>query len=203
MVYGIIIHSSECEQDFYFSTYYDVENNDDNQHGRQKIIISRVIEEIKYYEEDKEKSAQVSKNNKEKYLDLFGVFLPKSTISEMKIDNEGFFRITDTSIFANNINVMWKVLNKICYTLILFAHENIHLADYFLCTFIHASREHCNKMKKTSKDITNPFNPDTLLAILYFFLPKGQLMFINDNHAKTMHGEIYKFLEDKTKVKPK
>ncbi|SBS82812.1 hypothetical protein POVCU2_0017240 [Plasmodium ovale curtisi] len=184
MVYGIIIHSSECEQDFYFSTYYDVENNDDNQHGRQKIIISRVIEEIKYYEEDKEKSAQVSKNNKEKYLDLFGVFLPKSTISEMKIDNEGFFRITDTSIFANNINVMWK---------------NMLHFDTFCPRKYSPGFQINEKIPHTN----NPFNPDTLLAILYFFLPKGQLMFINDNHAKTMHGEIYKFLEDKTKVKPK
>ncbi|SBS84334.1 hypothetical protein PMALA_009450, partial [Plasmodium malariae] len=49
----------------------------------------------------------------------------------------------------------------------------------------------------------NLFNPDTVLAILYFFLPKGQLMLINQNYTKFLNNEVNKFLEEKAKVKTK
>ncbi|KAI4838777.1 AP-5 complex subunit sigma-1 [Plasmodium brasilianum] len=137
MVYGIIIHSAECHEKLYFSSYYSIESNDKNQY----TIMKRVIEEIKYYEESKEIFENTTKNNKEKYFDLIG-----------------------------------KFLSKICYTLVLFTHENIHL---------------------------NLFNPDTVLAILYFFLPKGQLMLINQNYTKFLNNEVNKFLEEQAKVKTK
>ncbi|SCN12116.1 AP-5 complex subunit sigma-1, putative [Plasmodium malariae] len=203
MVYGIIIHSAECHEKLYFSSYYSIESNDKNQYVRQQTIMKRVIEEIKYYEESKEIFENTTKNNKEKYFDLIGKFLSKNANNTIKIESEGFFRIVDPSLFKNKINIMWKVLNKICYTLVLFTHENIHLADYFLHTFIITLRERNDKIKKNMRNNTNLFNPDTVLAILYFFLPKGQLMLINQNYTKFLNNEVNKFLEEQAKVKTK
>ncbi|CRG99634.1 conserved Plasmodium protein, unknown function [Plasmodium relictum] len=201
MVYGIIIHSSECETNFYFSYYYDEENDDEYKYIRQQTIIKRVIEENKYYEEDKEKCENISKGNTEKYFELFNLFLSKNVNNEIKMDNEGIFRIVNSSLFKNKVNVIWKVLNKICYTLICFEHENIHLADYFLYNFIYVLREHYDKMKKFRKQSVNLFNPDEILAILYYFLPKGKLMLINYNHTKILYNKVKEFLENKAKLR--
>ncbi|GAW80506.1 hypothetical protein PGO_080700 [Plasmodium gonderi] len=204
MVYGIIIHSSECAEKFYFSSYYSMENNDEDDCIRQRTIVARVIDEINYYEDGKAKSDNTNKSQREKYLDLLGSFLSKNVNNEVKIDNEGFFRIVDSSLFKNKINILWKVLNKICYTLVLYAHENIHLADYFLHTFINVMREHHDMEKrKNSKNDVDLFNPDTVLAVLYFFLPKGQLMLIDDNHAKILSTRVQQFLGGKVKLPPK
>ncbi|KJP87828.1 hypothetical protein AK88_02584 [Plasmodium fragile] len=211
MVYGIIIHSSECQEKYYFSYYYDEEKTEeDEKEGeeddciRQRTIIKRVLEEITYYENEKEKTDNTIKNHREKYLDLLDTFLSKNNNDEGKINREGFFRIVDPSLFKNRINVLWKVLNKICYTLVFYAHENIHLADYFLHTFISALREQQDAVKrKKYKSDMDLFHPDTVLAVLYFFLPKGQLLLINENHAKFLNSQVKQFLEDKTQLNPK
>lgn len=36
----------------------------------------------------------------------------RTSYNEFKIDNEGFFKIENISLFKNKINIMWKVLNK-------------------------------------------------------------------------------------------
>ncbi|EAA18345.1 hypothetical protein [Plasmodium yoelii yoelii] len=36
----------------------------------------------------------------------------RTSNDEFKIDNEGFFKIENISLFKNKINIMWKVLNK-------------------------------------------------------------------------------------------
>ncbi|CAG9478775.1 unnamed protein product [Plasmodium vivax] len=215
MVYAIIIHSSECHEKYYFSYYYgegeiekekekEKEEEDEDDCVRQRTIIRRVLEEINYYENGKEKTDNTIKNNREKYLDLLGAFLSKNNSDEGKIDGEGFFRIVDPSLFKNRINVLWKVLNKICYTLVFYAHENIHLADYFLHTFISALREQHDAMKrKKCKSDMELFHPDTVLAVLYFFLPKGQLLLMNENHAKFLNSQVKQFLAEKAQLTPK
>ncbi|CRG94140.1 conserved Plasmodium protein, unknown function [Plasmodium gallinaceum] len=203
MVYGIIIHSSENETDFHFSYYYNGENEDEYKYIRQQSIIKRVIEENKYYEEDKGKSENISKRNTEKYLELFNIFLSKNANNEIKMDNEGIFRIVNPSLFKNKVNIMWKVLNKICYTLIFFTHENILLADYFLYNFIFVLREYYDKLKKFRKPDMNIFNPDEILAILYYFLPRGQLMLISFNQTKILYNKVKEFLENKAELPPK
>ncbi|CXI73737.1 conserved Plasmodium protein, unknown function [Plasmodium berghei] len=197
MVYGIIIHSSESEQ-IYFSTYYNLVNNDINQSSRQQIIIKKVIEEINYYKEDKENNENTNKNNKDKYLDIFGVFIPSRTsYNEFKIDNEGFFKIENISLFKNKINIMWKVLNKVCYTLMFSPHENIHMADNFLNTLIYVLMENYEKFEKSNKNDMNKFNPDTVLAILYFFLPKGQFMILTPDYVQILSNKVKEFLGEK------
>ncbi|SCN61792.1 conserved Plasmodium protein, unknown function [Plasmodium chabaudi adami] len=197
MVYGIIIHSSESEQ-LYFSTYYNLVNNDINQTSRQQIIIKKVIEEINYYKEDKENYENTNKNNKDKYLDIFGVFIPSRVPNnEFKIDNEGFFKIENISLFKNKINIMWKVLNKVCYTLMFFPHENIHMADNFLNTLIYVLMENYEKLGKSNKNNMNKFNPDTVLAILYFFLPKGQFMILTPDYIQILSNKVKEFLGEK------
>ncbi|GAB66015.1 hypothetical protein PCYB_081760 [Plasmodium cynomolgi strain B] len=94
MVYGIIIHSSECHEKYYFSYYYgeekiaeeeeeeeekEKEEEEKGKHDciRQRTIIKRVLEEITYYENEKVKTDNTIKNHREKYLDLLGTFLSK------------------------------------------------------------------------------------------------------------------------------
>ncbi|VWU51947.1 AP-5 complex subunit sigma-1, putative [Hepatocystis sp. ex Piliocolobus tephrosceles] len=202
MVYGIIIHSPDNAEQLYFSTYYGIDNCDEKQRSIQQVIINKVIEEIKYYEEEKENSEHVKKNNKEQYLDLFGVIRSSKRVdNEVKIENEGFFCISDYSLFKDTVNVLWKTLNKICYTLILFTHENILLANHFLTIFINALKEHQDKKKKITKQNMNTFNPDTILATLYFFLPKGHLMLISHSYAKFLNNEVVNFIENKSQLK--
>ncbi|ANQ07673.1 Uncharacterized protein PCOAH_00022690 [Plasmodium coatneyi] len=208
MVYGIIIHSSECHEKYYFSYYYETEKieqeEEEDDSNRQQTIIKRVLEEIAYYENEKVKTDNTIKNHREKYLDLLDAFLSKNNNDEGKINGEGFFRIVDPSLFKNRINVLWKVLNKICYTLVFYAHENIHLADYFLHTFISSLKDHHDSVKrKKSKSDMELFHPDTVLAVLYFFLPKGQLLLMNENHAKYLNSQVKQFLADKAQLNPK
>ncbi|CDU19263.1 hypothetical protein YYC_04211 [Plasmodium yoelii 17X] len=200
MVYGIIIHSSESEQ-LYFSTYYNLVNNDINQNSRQQIIIKKVIEEINYYKEDKENNENINKKNKDKYLDIFGVFIPRTSNDEFKIDNEGFFKIENISLFKNKINIMWKVLNKVCYTLMFFPHENIHMADNFLNTLIYVLMDNYEHFGKSNKNNMNKFNPDTVLAILYFFLPKGQFMILTPDYVQILSNKVKEFLGEKSNPK--
>ncbi|EUD67487.1 hypothetical protein C922_02193 [Plasmodium inui San Antonio 1] len=213
MVYGIIIHSSECHEKYYFSYYYGEEKSEEEEQKeqkeeddciRQRTIIKRVLEEITYYENEKVKTDNTVRNHTEKYLDLLGAFLSKNNNDEGKINGEGFLRIVDPSLFKNRINVLWKVLNKICYTLVFYAHENIHLADYFLHTFISALREQHDALKrKKCKTDMDRFHPDTVLAVLYFFLPKGQLLLMNENHAKFLNSQVKQFLAHKVQSSPK
>ncbi|CAA9987716.1 conserved Plasmodium protein, unknown function [Plasmodium knowlesi strain H] len=210
MVYGIIIHSSERHEKYYFSYYYDAEKSkvdveeEENDCIRQQTIIKRVLEEITYYENEKMKTDNTAKKHREKYFDLLDAFLSKNNNDEGKINGEGFFRIINPSLFKNRINVLWKVVNKICYTLVFYAHENIHLADYFLHTFINALREqHDSVKRKKCKSNMELFHPDTVLAVLYFFLPKGQLLLMNENHANFLNSQVKQFLADKAQISPK
>lgn len=195
MVYGLIIHSAENATDFYFSCYYDPEGNDEHRHLRQNNVIEKVLEEIKYYAEDATTNENVSKKGKEKYLDMFSVFRSKNVNTEVQVDNEGVFRFM-SPLFKKKVNIMWKVLNKICYTMIFFSHENMFLVDYSMYTFIFIIRKYLNKAKKNA----NPeamFKSDEILTILYHLFPKGQIILFNYEQATILSKKVQDFLDNK------
>eukprot|EP00920_Eleutheroschizon_duboscqi_P028639 GHVT01069748.1.p1 GENE.GHVT01069748.1~~GHVT01069748.1.p1 ORF type:complete len:247 (+),score=30.54 GHVT01069748.1:116-856(+) len=202
MVYALLIHSTTSTRDVYFAIFYTPEGNDERRKPRQQMIIQRVLQEQAALQaalgatlshHGAEKEGILTDRGMHTASGLSSASVASSTpplgsaSKRQPQASEGAQRLLPSTFISEQHLLLWRIVGRVCYTLVVDACENPLLASSFLILLGAFSRALLAPAGGTTDVAVNKAmqpdyeqealmfatRPDVILAILHFLLPGG------------------------------
>ncbi|KAF7653957.1 hypothetical protein LDENG_00076610 [Lucifuga dentata] len=105
--------------------------------------------------------------------------------------DSGVLRLRAGDLFSAEVSALWLGVQRLGFTLVCEAHENLLLAEGTLRNLTRHCLEHLHMLGPGSEVLLKSDRIDVLLSRL---LPHGQLLFLNHRFAQSLEKEVAAYM---------